>query len=76
MSQISLKAGLFTQVLANDLVKDGVTIAQAGDTIVILPQTSPKAVIFEDSSTLHDKWGTASGAIANKSFLIFLLVFG
>ena len=63
MAQIQLKAGLFTQHLEDDLVDEsGAVIAEAGDRVVIMPQTSARCVVFSDGDSLDEHWREKASA--------------
>jgi hypothetical protein len=52
-------ANVFSQIVSHDIVVDGVTLARAGDRIILVPVTTYRAVMVGDSS-LEDLWDTLS----------------
>lgn len=57
---LKMMAGLLARTLDKDIVENGVTLARAGQTIIILPETHAKAVFVSGNQTLHDLWDTLS----------------
>jgi|GEM_PF-2501933 len=57
--ETKLLANVFSQIVSHDIVVDGVTLAHAGDRVILVPMTTHRAVMVGNQS-LEDLWDTLS----------------
>lgn len=57
--ETKLLANVFSQIVSHDIVVDGVTLAHAGDRVILVPMTTYRAVMVGNQS-LEDLWDTLS----------------
>ena len=59
--ETNLLANVFSQIVSHDIIVDGVTLAHAGDRVILVPMTTYRAVMVGNQS-LEDLWDTLSKA--------------
>lgn len=61
-NQVRVYAGVLANTLTTDIVdpSTGTVVVPQGTTFVLLPETHAKAVLIDDTHTLHDLWDSLS----------------